>query len=382
MNEAHPPLWLRRALIAALLSVLLLAGLVVLQPFVTAVAWAAILVYVSWPLYQRLLARFHGRRGWAAFTMTMALAVVLVAVPAWLLFMLQREGYGAMRDAVALLRAGVELPEPLAAIPWLGPWLEERLALLGGDGETLGRQLAAMGEQWGQWLGAHAVSLLGDLGLNAMRFAIALLTAFFLFRDGEELIAQSRQVLQSLLGARVHAYFDAVGNTTRAVVYGLLLAAIVQGFMAGLGYWAAGISAPVFWGAATAMLALIPFGATLIWVPMGLWLLLTGHIAAGVGLLLWGMLAVSWIDNLVRPMVISGVSNVPFLIVLFGVLGGLGAFGLIGLFVGPVILAVLLAIWREWAASEAAAVRAEEEAAADAVAKAAATEATDLRLPP
>ncbi|BAO81995.1 predicted permease [Serpentinimonas raichei] len=360
MNEAHPPLWLRRALIAALLSVLLLAGLVVLQPFVTAVVWAAILVYVSWPLYQRLLARFHGRRGWAAFTMTMALAVVLVAVPAWLLFMLQREGYGAMRDAVALLRAGVELPEPLAAIPWLGPWLEERLALLGGDREALGRQLAAMGEQWGQWLGAHAVSLLGDLGLNAMRFAIALLTAFFLFRDGEELIAQSRQVLQSLLGARVRGYFDAVGDTTRAVVYGLLLAAIVQGFMAGLGYWAAGISAPVFWGAATAMLALIPFGATLIWVPMGLWLLLTGHIAAGVGLLLWGMLAVSWIDNLVRPLVISGVSNVPFLIVLFGVLGGLGAFGLIGLFVGPVILAVLLAIWREWAASEAAAVRAAE----------------------
>jgi len=366
MNEAHPPLWLRRALIAVLLSVLLLAGLVVLQPFVTAVVWAAILVYVSWPLYQRLLARLHGRRGLAAFTMTLVLAVVLVAVPAWLLFMLQREGYGAMRDAVALLRAGVELPEPLAAIPWLGPWLEEQLALLGGDRETLGRQLAAMSEQWGQWLGARAVSLLGDLGLNAMRFAIALLTAFFLFRDGERLIAQSRQVLQSLLGARVRAYFDAVGDTTRAVVYGLLLAAIVQGFMAGLGYWAAGISAPVFWGAATAMLALIPFGATLVWVPMGLWLLLTGHFAAGVGLLLWGMLAVSWIDNLVRPMVISGVSNVPFLIVLFGVLGGLGAFGLIGLFVGPVILAVLLAIWREWAASEAAAVRAEEAAATEA----------------
>jgi len=376
MNEAHPPLWLRRALIAVLLSVLLLAGLVVLQPFLTAVVWAAILVYVSWPLYQRLLGRFHGRRGWTAFTMTMVLAVVLVAVPAWLLFMLQREGYSAMRDAVALLRAGVELPEPLAAIPWLGPWLQERLALLGGDGEALGRQLAAMGEQWGQWLGAHAVGLLGDLGLNAVRFAIALLTAFFLFRDGEQLFLQSRQMLQSLLGARVQAYFNAVGDTTRAVVYGLLLAAIVQGFMAGLGYWAAGISAPVFWGAATAMLALIPFGATLIWVPMALWLLLTGHIAAGIGLLLWGMLAVSWIDNLVRPLIISGVSNVPFLIVLFGVLGGLGAFGLIGLFVGPVILAVLLAIWREWATSEAAAARAAEAAAT------AATEATDLRKSP
>jgi predicted PurR-regulated permease PerM len=365
MNDAHPPAWLRRALVAVLLGVLLIAGLIVLRPFLTAVVWAAILVYVSWPLYQRLLRRFNGRRGWTAFTMTMALAIVLVAVPAWLLVMMQREGTVALRDAMALLRAGVELPEPLAAIPWLGPWLQEQLAVLGGDREQLGRQLAALGEQWGQWLGTQGVRLLGDLGLNAMRFAIALLTAFFLFRDGEELVLQSRQVLRSLLGERVQAYFDAVGNTTRAVVYGLLMAAVVQGFMAGLGYWAVGISAPVFWGAATAMLALIPFGATLIWVPMALWLLVTGHVVAGIALMLWGMLAVSWIDNLVRPLVISGVSKVPFVIVLFGVLGGLGAFGLIGLFVGPVILAVLLAVWREWVASEAI-----DAAAAEADAKA------------
>lgn len=380
MKHAHPPAWLRNGLVALLLGVLLLAGLVVLQPFLTAVAWAAILVYVSWPLYERLLRRFNGRRGWTAFTMTMALALVLVAVPLWLLFMMQREGTVALRDAMALLRAGVALPEPLAAIPWLGPWLQERLLLLGGDGEALGRQLAALGEQWGQWLGARAVGLLGDLGINALRFAIALLTAFFLFRDGEQLFQESRQVLRGLLGDRVQAYFDAVGNTTRAVVYGLLMAALVQGLMAGLGYWAVGISAPVFWGAATAMLALIPFGATLIWVPMALWLLVTGHVAAGIGLMLWGMLAVSWIDNLVRPLIISGVSNVPFVIVLFGVLGGLGAFGLIGLFVGPVILAVLLAVWREWAASEAAeAAPAPAAAAAAGSAPAAVADAPDAQ---
>ncbi|MBA4253017.1 MAG: AI-2E family transporter [Comamonadaceae bacterium] len=353
MQDVHPPAWLRNGLVALLLGVLLLAGLIVLQPFLTAVAWAAILVYVSWPLYERLVRRFNGRRGWAAFAMTMALAVVLVAVPLWLLLMMQREGTGALSDAMALLRAGVELPQPLAAIPVLGPWLQEQLVVIGGDRQELGRYLAALGEQWGQWLGARAVGLLGDLGMNALRFAIALLTAFFLFRDGEQLFQESRQVLRGLLGNRVQAYFDAVGNTTRAVVYGLLLAGVAQGFVAGLGYWAVGISAPVFWGAATALLALIPFGAILIWMPMALWLLLTGYVAAGIGLLLWGMLAVSWIDNLVRPLIISGVSKVPFLIVLFGVLGGLGAFGLIGLFVGPVILAVLLAVWREWAATTA-----------------------------
>ena len=100
------------------------------------------------------------------------------------------------------------------------------------------------------------------------------------------------------------------------------------------------------------MLSLIPMGATLVWGSMGVWLLLQGQFGAGVGLLLWGALAVSWIDNLVRPWVISDVAQIPFLMVLFGVLGGLAAFGLVGAFIGPVILAILLALWREWTAEQ------------------------------
>lgn len=350
MIVSTPPHWLRTGLVAALLGCLLLVGFVILQPFLTAVAWAAILVYVSWPLHLRLLERLGGRRLWSALAMTLLLALVLGATLLWLALLLQREGAVAVREAAALLRAGVELPEPIARIPWLGPWLQERLAELGGDRAAWGRQLAEWGEQWGERVGAQVVRLLGDLGLNALRFGVALLTAFFLFRDGDRLLAEARRVLLGLLGARVDGYLEAVGSTTRAVVYGLLLAALVQGAMAGLGYWVAGVAAPVFWGATTALVALIPFGAPLIWGSIGVWLLARGDTAAGVGLLLWGALAVSWIDNLVRPWVISGVSKIPFLLVLFGVLGGLAAFGLIGLFVGPVILAILLALWREWAA--------------------------------
>ncbi len=350
MNPSATPTWLKRAIVAALLGGLLIVGFVILQPFLTAVAWAAILVYVSWPLHLRLLARFGGRRFWSALVMTLLLALVLGATLLWLAMLLQREGLVAVREVAALLRAGVELPEPIARIPWFGPWLQERLAELGGDRAAWGRQLAEWSEQWGERVGAQVVRLLGDLGLNALRFAVALLTAFFLYRDGDRLLAEARRGLLSLLGARVDGYLEAVGGTTRAVVYGLLLAALVQGAMAGLGYWVAGVAAPVFWGATTALVALIPFGAPLIWGSIGVWLLARGDTAAGVGLLLWGALAVSWIDNLVRPWVISGVSKIPFLLVLFGVLGGLAAFGLIGLFVGPVILAILLALWREWAA--------------------------------
>jgi len=344
MKEETTPLWLRRAVVAGLLGGLLLLGFVVMRPFLAPIAWAAILTYALWPVHQRLLARMRGNRAWAALAMTATLTLALSAALLWLGLLLRREGVSAFREVAALLQAGVELPEPIARIPWLGPWLQERLTELGGDRDALGRELAELADQWG----GRAMRIVGDLGLNALRFAVSLVTAFFLFRDGDRLLEELRRVLNGLLGDRVRDYFDAIGDTTRAVVYGLLLAAFAQGVMAGLGYWVVGLKAPVFWGAATAMVALLPFGAPVVWGSIGAWLVLRGDVGAGLGLLLWGALVVSWIDNLVRPLIISGVAKVPFLLVLFGVLGGLAAFGLIGLFVGPVALAILLAVWREW----------------------------------
>jgi predicted PurR-regulated permease PerM len=146
----------------------------------------------------------------------------------------------------------------------------------------------------------------------------------------------------------VHNYLKAIGQTVRAVVYGLLLAALVQGVLVGLGYWLAGAGAPVFLAALTTVCGLIPFAAPTIWAGVVLWLLAQGNTVAAIGLFVWGALVMSWTDHIVRPFLISREAEIPFLVVLFGVLGGLAAFGLVGLFVGPVILAVLLAIWREW----------------------------------
>ena len=115
-----------------------------------------------------------------------------------------------------------------------------------------------------------------------------------------------------------------------------------------MGYWFAGVRAPVLFGAFTAIIALLPFGTPFVWGSLGVWLLLTGKTLEGIGLLLWGTLVVSWVDNLIRPLVISSATQIPFLLVLLGVIGGLAAFGLIGLFVGPVIGAVLMSVWREW----------------------------------
>ena len=349
MTDEQTPRWLRRAVLAGLLGGLLWVGFVVMRPFMVAIAWAVILSCVSWPLHLRLLARLHGHRSGAAFAMTVMLTLALGVSLLWLGLLLRSEGVAAVREATALLHAGVRLPERIVSIPWLGPWLQEWLLELGDDRAAWGRQLSEWVRQWG----GNAMRIVGDLGLNSLRVGIALLTVFFLFRDGDHLLDQLRDVLRGLLGDRVQAYFTVIGDTTRAVVYGLLLAAFAQGLLAGLGYWVAGVNAPAFWGAATAVMALIPFGAPLVWGSIGVWLLLQGQVGAGIGLLLWGLLAISWIDNLVRPLIISGVAKIPFLLVLYGVLGGLAAFGLIGLFVGPVILAILLALWREWAANNA-----------------------------
>lgn len=342
--------WLRRGIVVALLSGLLVAGFVVVRPFLAAIAWAAILVYAAWPLHVRAQRWLRGSRAWSALVMSVALTLVSGVSLLWFGALLRNEALSAAREAAAMLQAGVRLPEPIVRLPWLGPWLQERLLELGTDRTAWGRQVGEWAEQWG----VDVMRIVGDVGRNAFRFAVALLTSYFLFRDGDRLLEQLRGSLRGLLGERVQAYFAAMGDTTRAVVYGLLFAALAQGLMAGFGYWVAGVRAPVFWGAATAVIALVPFGAPLIWGPIALWLLLQGAVVAGVGLLAWGILVVSWVDNLVRPLVISGMSHVPFLLVLFGVLGGLAAFGLIGLFVGPVILAILLALWREWTADSAA----------------------------
>ncbi len=272
-------------------------------------------------------------------------------LPVLWLTVLLRDEWGAAYQAVAgyLADGPHPLPDFVARIPWVGPWLQDVMDQFSGDPAALRAQLAKWAEQWIDEVG----QFVGGVGRNATKLGFAMLTLFFLYRDGESVLDQVRQVLRRFLGDRLDAYLTAVGGMTKAVVYGLVLTALAQGVLAGLGYWVAGVQAPVLLAAFTALIALIPFGTPFVWGSIGVWLLLTGKTLAGVGLLLWGGLVVSWVDNLIRPMVISTATRIPFLLVMFGVLGGLAAFGFVGLFLGPVILAVLMAVWREWLGEQA-----------------------------
>jgi predicted PurR-regulated permease PerM len=334
-----------RVILGILLGGLLLLSYAVVRPFLAPIAWALILAYVTWPLVVRLRRLLGGRNTLAALVMTLLLTAAFVLPLLWVGLLLRGELADFYTSAASLLSRGeLRLPEFIADIPLLGSWLQNLIDEFARDPTAIRGQVAG----WVEARAAESLNVVGGVGRNAAKLGFALITVFFLYRDGEQVLAQAQLVLHRFLGARVDPYLAAVGNMTTAVVWGLLLTALAQGLVAGVGYWWFGLDAPVLLGAITAAIALIPFGTPFVWGAIGLWLVAHGDLFNGIGLLLYGTLIVSWVDNLVRPLVISNATRISFLLVMFGVLGGLAAFGLVGLFIGPVILAVLMAVWREW----------------------------------
>jgi predicted PurR-regulated permease PerM len=334
--------WLRRVITTVLLATLVILGFQVLDPFVVPIVWAAILAYVSWPAYQRLVRLLRGRTTIAALIMTLVITAAVIVPLAWLIVIMRVEVVRAYQELNTLLLSGP--PPALLKLPWIGDRLTELSARMAQDPHALSIEM----HEWANRSFVEIARVLGGVSRNAVKLFFAVLSLFFVYRDGEKFASQFARVLEQVLGPRVHNYIEAIGPTVKAVVYGLVLAAVAQGTLAGLGYWIAGVGAPIFLAVLTTVCGLLPFVVPLLWGSVGFWLIATGHTAAGIGLLVWGTIVVSWIDNIVRPFVISRETRIPFLLVMFGVIGGLAAFGLVGLFIGPVILAMLVAIWREW----------------------------------
>ena len=335
----------RRVILGFLLGGLLLLSYAVLHLFIVPVAWAVIIAYATWPAHRQLRSRLPRYPTITALLMTLLLSAAFVLPALWIGMLLRTEVGVAIAAVTAQIREGAfVLPEFVRTLPWIGDDLQALLDELTREPEALRAQLT----EWVRQGSNLVLTLIGDVGRNAAKLGFALITVFFLYRDGERVLEQVVAVLRRFLGERLDPYLAAVGGMTKAVVWGLIATAIGQGFVAGLGYWWAGVPAPVLMGAITAVIAMIPFGTPFAWGSIGVWLLVTGNTVEGIGLLLWGALVVSWVDNLVRPLVISNATRIPFVLVMFGVLGGLAAFGLVGLFLGPVVLAVLMAVWREW----------------------------------
>jgi predicted PurR-regulated permease PerM len=339
-----PPAWVRRLITVALLALFVALGIRVLEPFIVPLLWASILAYVTWPGHVWLRTRLRTHPIVASLLMTTAVTLAVIAPLAWLAVVLRVEIAHVWRETQAFLAGGAQLPDSVLKIPWLGDQLRDFATRLSQDPHVLGAEIRKVTDHSFDQI-AHVV---GGITRNVVKLLLTVVTLFFAYRDGARFAGQVTQALEQVLGPRVHNYLTAIGQTVKAVVYGLVLAALVQGVLVGLGYWFAGIGAPAFLAALTTVCGLIPFAAPTVWGAVVLYLFMKGSTVAGIGLLIWGGAVMGWTDHIVRPFLISQQAQIPFIVVLFGVLGGLAAFGLVGLFVGPVILAVLLAIWREW----------------------------------
>jgi len=327
------------------LSLLAIACVMVLKPFLSPMIWAVILVLTTWPVFQWVEDRLGGRKLAAALIMTLGLATALV-LP--LVLVATRLADNAenwiddLRRLAAAGPAGIELPDWLEAMPLIGDHLKGVAANTGAFVETLVPYLG--------FLRDAAVQSGLTIGRGIIEISLSVLISFFIYRDALHGLAVVQGVIRRVGGERATALISVAGDTTRGVVYGVIGTAFIQGLLAALGFWIAGVPAPLLLGVLTFALALFPIGAPLVWIPATLWLFAQEQVVWGVFMLIWGAGVVSSIDNFVRPYLISMGSNLPFLLVFMGIIGGVLTFGVLGIFIGPTMLAVAQALVREWLA--------------------------------
>ncbi len=337
----------QRLLATTLLVILFILCFQVIQFFIVPALWAAILAYVTFPVYTFFHKKVRLSPSFSAGLMTVAISL-MIGVPLVIgLFILQQEALSVYGTLLRRLKAGyVDMPQAIKDMPVIGQQIKDILWEINKNPEA---SLAA----FKAWLQSHLYygKIALDVALSSLaKLGMALMTLFFFYRDGVSLVKQIRQALRNIIGNRIDGYIYSVGMTTQAVVYGIGLTALAQALLAGIGYYFAGAPSPILFTLVTFVVALIPFGTPFAWGGVSVWLLSQGHTTEGIGLALWGVFVISWVDNLIRPIVISGATKIPFIIIFIGVLGGLTAFGFVGLFIGPVVLAIGLAVWREWIA--------------------------------
>ena len=345
----NPPSRIDQTLTLAVLAVLIVGCFFVLRPFMTALAWAAILCTTTWPLFLRIKQALRGRAGLAAAGMVVLLSLLMLAP-----FVIAGATIVDNADQmVAWGRAAVEAgpPEPPAWVgdmPLIGASASAYWASVAHDTAQLLRLLSNYLEPMRKFALASGASIVGGL----LQLALSIFIAWFMFRDGDAIVERLHAATHRIAGARGAHLADVAAAMVRGVVLGILGTALVQGVVAAIGFWIAGIEAAPLLGLLTFVLSPVPIGPPMVWIPAALWLIHGGETGWGIFVLAWGALVVSTIDNVIKPLIISRGANLPFVLVLLGVLGGAIAFGAIGVFLGPVLLAVGYALVVEWAAAE------------------------------
>lgn len=320
----------------------------ILAPFLGALVWAGAICVITLPLYEKLLTRCKGREIPAAALMTVAVVLAVIIPLVGLIITVSREAalaYQYLENATADgsgLALGNLLTHP-AVIPWLER-IKPLTSSLNLDPDAM--LLPAVKKGLATLLN-YSTGILKNFFEFLFKLMLMVISLFFFYKDGAKFLERFWRVVDIREGLKT-TISDTVKRVLGAVMYGIVLTCLVQGTLGGLGFKVAGLPSPILFGALMAICALIPIiGTALIWLPGALYLLMHGQTLHALLLIAWGVVAVSGIDNILRPLFISGIAKLHILIIILGVLGGILAFGITGVVAGPVILALVLVFFEE-----------------------------------
>jgi predicted PurR-regulated permease PerM len=347
LTEQEPrPTPAQRIARATLTLALLLLGLWTLHEFLPALVWAGIFAIALWPLYRRACTRFPpGRHNvlmpslfTLGITLVFLLPLALIVVP------VSQDAHGVFIWIQQARHDGIAPPEFLSRLPLVGQeataWWTDNLTDPADASALLQRvaqaDLFSKSREYGAML-FHRIVL----------FGFTLLTLFFLFRDGDSLTAQMRRASRRLFGPDGERIGEQIVASVHGTVDGLVLVGLGEGVLLGIAYAFAGVPHPTLFGLMTAIAAMIPFGAPLLFGIAALLLIAQDSMLAAIAVFVFGMVVSFVADHFIRPVLIGGTTRLPFIWVLLGILGGIGVWGLLGLFVGPALMAALILLWRE-----------------------------------
>jgi len=334
----------------AAIAVLVIGCLMVLRPFLAAILSAAILCFSTWPVYEWLERKLMGRSWLAALVMTLLLLLVLV-LPLVAVALTYADEIPFLVELVREMLAD-GLPNPpswVASIPLVGESLDAAWRELAGNRAKLAEALKRLLQPAREVL-VYVGILIGE---GALQFTLIAFISYFFYRDGAALANALRSALSRVAGDLSERLLEIVGGTINGVVYGIVGTGIAQGVAALVGFLIAGVPGALMLSFITCFLSIVPAGPALLWVGATVWLAFEDRAGWAIFMAIWGFFVISGIDNIVKPLLISRGSSLPFVLVLLGVFGGVLAFGFVGIFLGPVLLAIGFNLARSWTQARA-----------------------------
>jgi len=336
-----------RDLISILLTISIVGlSLFIAHRFIGPMLWASVIAIATFPAYE-LFEKFFGRhKNTAAFLFTTILSLLIIMPISWLISILIKESHLFANYLIHLNAYGDHAPQWMNNVPWLQ---KELLTFwdtyIGHPG-----RLEDLMKHWNSAItpAGHYVQLISvSVAHRSVQLGFSLLSLFFFYRDGAVLNKQIDKVGEHCLSSRWHYFSKNLPQALRAIVNGTIVVGLCVGLLLGFGYWILGLSAPVLMGFITAIAAMVPFFAPIILVLIVLVFLAQGSFLSAVIILIWGSLIMFLADHLVKPLLIGGAVRLPFLAVLFGILGGVETLGLLGLFIGPIVMILFVTLWKE-----------------------------------